>query len=483
METKSQKVVTRFAPSPTGLLHTGTVRTAIFAWAWARKNNGTFILRIEDTDKVREVEGGVKNITDTLSWLGMDWDYGPDKQGEFGSCIQSERLAIYKKYADILVAKGLAYADPYTKEQLDTFRAEADAYKIPFLYRTHRPENPPVWDGSMPLRLKSHLKRTTWHDVVRGELSAPEDVLDDFVIMKSDGYPTYNFAHIVDDIEMGVTHVMRGEEFIPSMPNFLGLYEALGHTPPTFVTLPPVLRTEGGKKLSKRAGAKSILEFQNEGYLPQAICNFLVFQGWNPGDEREVMTVPEFIELFDITKIQKSGAKYNEEKLDWFNKEHMKLVSPEGNYAKLFAYFDDEIISDTIRMRLQRLLPTALDRAQVYSDFFNEYKSGEYAYVVTVPTYAPEQLVWKTDSIENTKAHLQVVYEKLSILDESVWTIENTKECIWDYAEQVGRGNVLWPLRFCLSGKEKSPDPFTLLYVLGKDESLQRIKHAISLCE
>ncbi len=483
MQTHQRKVVTRFAPSPTGLLHTGTVRTAIFAWAWARKNNGTFILRIEDTDKVREVEGGVKNITDTLKWLGIDWDYGPDKQGEFGSCVQSERLEVYKEYAQRLIEAGRAYADPYTKEQLDAFRAEADAYKIPFLYRTHRPLNPPVWDGSMPLRLRSHLKRTTWHDVVRGELSAPEDVLDDFVIMKSDGYPTYNFAHIVDDIEMGVTHVMRGEEFIPSMPNFLGLYEAFQHTPPEFVTLPPVLRAEGGKKLSKRAGAKSILEFQDEGYLPQAICNFLVFQGWNPGDEREVMTVLEFIELFDITKIQKSGAKYNEEKLDWFNKEHMKLLPQEQNCAKLFAYFDNETMSDEIRIRLQKLLPTALDRAQVYSDFFNEYKAGEYEYVVAAPIYLSTQLIWKADSLENVKIHLEQVHDILHGLDASMWTIENTKTFVWEYAEQVGRGNVLWPLRFCLSGKEKSPDPFTLLYVLGKDESLIRIKHGISLCE
>ncbi len=477
---QNQKIVTRFAPSPTGLLHTGTVRTAIFAWAWARKYQGTFILRIEDTDKVREVEGGVKNIMETLTWLGMDWDYGPNKIGPFGSCIQSERLDVYKKYAQILIDAGLAYADPYTKEELEVFRKEADAYKIPFLYRTHRPENPPKWDGTQPLRFKTTLKRYTWNDVVRGTLSAPEEVLDDVIIIKSDGYPTYNFAHIVDDIEMGVTHVMRGEEFIASMPNFLALYEAFKKTPPFFVTLPPVLRSEGGKKLSKRAGAKSILEFQIEGYLPEAICNFLVFQGWNPGDEREVMSVSEFVQEFDITKIQKSGAKYNEEKLDWFNKEHMKRLSPQENYARLFAYFDQEELNDEIRSRIKRLLPTAYDHSQIYSDFYTAHKNGEYDYVNTEPVYEKQKLVWKEDSLQNTKLYLEKIYGLLKEVDENNWTAEHLKQVIWDYVESVGRGNVLWPLRFLLSGKDKSPDPFTLLYVLGKKESLARITHTVA---
>lgn len=478
---QNAQIVTRFAPSPTGLLHTGTVRTAIFAWAWARKHNGTFILRIEDTDKTREVEGGVKNITDTLTWLGMDWDYGPEKKGSFGSCVQSERLDVYKKYAQRLIDAGLAYADPYTKEELEAFRKEAELYKIPFLYRTHRPENPPVWDGSQPLRFKTTPKRYEWYDAVRGTLSAPAEALEDFIIIKSDGYPTYNFAHVIDDIEMGVTHVMRGEEFIASMPNFLALYEALGKTPPIFVTLPPVLRSEGGKKLSKRAGAKSILEFQTEGYLPEAICNFLVFQGWNPGGEREVMSVKEFVQEFDITKIQKSGAKYNEEKLDWFNKEHMKLIAPQENYERMRAYFEHDNIDAEIVARIERLLPTAYDHSHTYSDFYTAYRNGEYDYVNTEPVYEKQKLVWKEDSLENTKLYVHKIHELLTTVDENKWNAEHVKEVVWEYAESVGRGNVLWPLRFLLSGKDKSPDPFTLLYVLGKKESLARIAHVVAL--
>ena len=252
-----KKVVTRFAPSPTGLMHVGGLRTGLFAWLWARKNKGTFILRIEDTDKVREVPGSKEQIMESLSWLGLTWDFGPDKIGPWGSNIQSERLPIYKNYAEKLIAKGLAYPDPFTEEEVEEFRKKAEENKQAFLFRNHRPETFDVWDGTRPLRFKvSELKRYEWHDEVRGTLSAGMEALDDFVLIKADGFPTYNFCHIVDDIEMGVTHVMRGEEFIAATPKFLSLYEALGAEPPIFATLPPILGESGTKKLSKRDGAK-----------------------------------------------------------------------------------------------------------------------------------------------------------------------------------------------------------------------------------
>jgi glutamyl-tRNA synthetase len=230
------KVVTRFAPSPTGFMHVGNLRTGLFAWLWARKNNGTFILRIEDTDKKREVEGSIEHIKKALRWIGMDWDQGPDIGGPYAPYIQSERLDLYKKYGEKLIEKGLAYADPYTEEQINIWRKESEENKKPFLYREHRPENPPAWDGSKPLRFKiPEIKRHSWVDAVWGELSAGPEALDDFILIKSDGYPTYNFAHIVDDIEMGVTHVTRGQEFISSTPKYLSLYEALGVQPPVFV--------------------------------------------------------------------------------------------------------------------------------------------------------------------------------------------------------------------------------------------------------
>ncbi len=228
-------------------------------------------MRIEDTDKNREVEGSVEQIQETLSWLGLHWDFGPDKAGDFGPCIQSQRLQHYYEWGRKLVDAGLAYADPYTPEQLEAFRADSSAKKLPFLYRNYRPENPPVWDGTQPLRLLvKEPKSYTWHDEVRGQLSAGAEALDDFILIKTDGYPTYNFAHIVDDAEMGITHIVRADEFIASVPRFLSLYEALNITPPKFVTVPPILGPNGSKKLSKRDGAEDILA-----YRIWAICNRL----------------------------------------------------------------------------------------------------------------------------------------------------------------------------------------------------------------
>ena len=202
-----KKVVTRFAPSPTGFLHVGGVRTALFAWLFAQQHNGTLILRIEDTDKEREVKGSINHIIESLRWLGITWNEGPDIGGPHAPYLQSERLASYKKYAEQLVEKGLAYADPYSQEELESFRKKSEESKKPFLYREFRPENPPAWDGTQPLRLKTTPQTYQWHDEVRGELSAGPEAVDDFILIKSDGYPTYNFAHIIDDLEMGITHI------------------------------------------------------------------------------------------------------------------------------------------------------------------------------------------------------------------------------------------------------------------------------------
>ena len=277
MET-TKKIVTRFAPSPTGMMHVGGIRTALFAYLLARKNKGTFLLRIEDTDKKREVEGATEQIMNSLKWLGIDWDFGPDKPSPtFGSLVQSERLHIYNEYAKKLLEKKLAYVDPFTEEETELLRKKAEDEKRPFLYRDHRPaELDHNWQVGKPLRFKvSEIKDTTWTDLVRGTLHSGSEGLDDFILIKEDGYPTYNFCHIVDDIEMEVTHIMRGEEFIASTPKFISLYEALGVTAPYFVTLPPVLGETGTKKLSKRDGAKSALDYASDGYVSDALFNFL----------------------------------------------------------------------------------------------------------------------------------------------------------------------------------------------------------------
>lgn len=464
-------VVTRFAPSPTGFMHVGGVRTALYAWAFARKYNGRFILRIEDTDKAREVEGSIPHIIESLKWLGIEWDEGVDIGGPHAPYLQSERLESYKKYAQILIDKGYAYSDPYSEEEVAAMRQKAEEEKKLFLFRDHRPETILPWDGSKPLRFRvPEIKSYTWTDAVRGELSAGPEALDDFILIKSDGYPTYNFAHIIDDLEMGVTHIMRADEFIASTPKFLSLYEALEITPPVLVTLPPILSPEGNKKLGKRDGAKDILEYRNEGYLPEAMVNFLAFLGWNPGTEQEVMTTKEIIESFSLERIHKSGAMLNNEKLLWLNKEHMRKQSVEEQVVAVKKYmpsFSDEM--------LKKLLPSIIDRINVYSELASVAQS-EFGFFATRPTIEKERILYKDDEPGVAMRHLQHVVQMLDILDFS--SPEAIKAAIMPYAETEGKGNVLWPLRMSLSGQEKSVDPFTILYVLGKDESKARIDAA-----
>jgi len=464
-------IVTRFAPSPTGFMHVGGVRTALYAWAWARKNNGRFILRIEDTDKAREVAGSIPHIIESLKWLGIEWDEGVDIGGPHAPYLQSERLDSYKKYARILIEKGYAYSDPYSEEEVAAFRAQAEAEKKLFLYRDHRPPTTEDWDGTKPLRFKvPEIKSYVWHDAVRGELSAGEEALDDFILIKSDGYPTYNFAHIIDDLEMGVTHIMRADEFIASTPKFLSLYDALGITPPIFVTLPPILAPEGNKKLGKRDGAKDILEYKKEGYLPDAMVNFLAFLGWNPGGDQEIMTPKEIVEHFSIERIHKSGAMLNDEKLLWMNKEHLRRASREEQFAAIRVYmngFPDEM--------LMRLLPTVIDRINTYGELVSIVEP-EFGFFIKRPAVEKEKILYKDDEASVALNHLKKIEEMLETLDFS--SPESVKLGIMPYAEAQGKGSVLWPLRMSLSGQEKSVDPFTILYVLGKDESRARIESA-----
>lgn len=503
MKNPSNHIVTRFAPSPTGFMHVGSVRTALYAWLWARKNNGTFILRIEDTDKEREVDGSISHIQESLKWLGLNWDFGPDAPGPAGSYIQSERLDVYRRYAQILIDKGFAYADPYSEEELEALRQKAEEEKRPFLYREHRKESTEAWDGSKPLRFKiPTLKRYMWTDAVWGELSAGEEALDDFILIKSDGYPTYNFAHIVDDIEMKVTHVMRGQEFISSTPKFLSLYEALGVDIPVFATLPPIMAPDGKKKLSKRDGAKDLLEYKKEGYLADAFINFLALLGWNPGTDQEIFTREELIAAFDITKIQHSGAGLNEEKLNWINREHIKKLSIEEQFEKVAEYMPEEAkkLPQYSEVMLRKIMSLVVERIEKWSDVSTLFSYrfvverngdvmcpvsyvGDFAYFFTEPQLTKDILYWKDDrDADITKGRLSKVLELISSADESNFAdAETTKTLIWDYANTEGRGQVLWPTRVALSGREKSPDPFTLLSILGKEESISRIQKAIEV--
>ena len=488
----SQKVVTRFAPSPTGYMHVGSLRTALFSWLWARKHGGTFILRIEDTDKEREVTGSIDHIIESLEWIGANYDEGPHKDGPNAPYLQSERLAKYREYASVLIDKGFAYTDPYKEEEVAEFRKKAEENKEAFLYRNHRPGNTEVWDGTKPLRFKvPTIKRFEWFDHVFGELSAGEEALDDFILIKSDGYPTYNFAHIVDDIEMGVTHVMRGQEFIASTPKFLSVYEAFDVKPPEFVTLPSIMAEGGKKKLGKRDGAKDILDYAKDGYLPSAMINFLALLGWNPGDEREVMATQEIIDSFDIDRIQRSGAGFDEKKLGWINKEHLKKLSHEEQEEYIEKFISDGIkaLPTYTNEMVHNITPIIIDHITCGKDIMTMEEEGNLSYFFTQPSYIKEALCFKSSKLpEDTKfeklaSYLSRVVEIINDIDTSDFNKEIIKEKLSAYAEEVGRGDVFWPLRYSLSGKDKSPDPFLLSEIFGKNETIKRVQKAIEILE
>jgi len=374
---------TRFAPSPTGYIHIGNVRSALFPWLIARQNGGQFILRIEDTDQARFVEGATELILDTLDWLGIDWDEGIRKGGPYGPYIQTERREHYLAWAQKLIDKGLAYADPYTVDQVNEFREQSKQAKKAFLYRDFRPNSldsePPVWDGSQPLRFKVPvIKRYTWNDPVMGELSAGPEALDDFILIKSDGLPTYNFAHIVDDAEMKITHVIRGLEYIPSIPKYLSLYDALDLAYPVLVCMPHILAPDGKKKLGKRDGAKSVQEYRDEGILPEAMLNFLASMGWNDGTEQELFTREELIEKFSLDRVQRSGARFDEQRLLWMNGQWIRRLSLSDLYDRTTNFWSDsanaagEDEKKRILALVQDRLKTLADLPLLTSYFFDE---------------------------------------------------------------------------------------------------------------
>jgi len=449
---------------------------------FARKHGGQFVLRIEDTDKGREVEGSIGHIMESLKWLGIEWDESIDIGGPYEPYLQSSRLATYKDYARRLIDAGFAYPDPYTEEELDTLRKNAEAEKRPFLFRDHRPETFEEWDGSKPLRFKvPTIKRFEWEDVVMGSLSAGEEALDDFILIKGDGYPTYNFAHVIDDIEMKITHVMRGQEFISSTPKFLSLYEALGEVPPLFVTLPPILGETGTKKLGKRDGAKDILEYRTEGYLPSAMLNFLALLGWSPGGDRELyLSTFEIIQDFDLPRIQRSGAQFDEEKLKHLNREHMRVL-PDEAFIRLGG------LEASNMDRLRKAVPVLKERSYTFGEA-EEMLTGELSCLFTAPEVSKELLTAKEPAgcTDLTKQALEGTLELLKDLPVEL-PAEAVKMVLMPFADSKeaegkgGRGGVLWPIRYALSGAERSPDPFTLISILGIEEASSRIRTALAI--
>jgi glutamyl-tRNA synthetase len=475
------KITTRFAPSPTGFIHVGGVRTALFAWLLAKQQSGRFILRIEDTDKQREVAGAEAHIIKSLKWLGIEWDEGPDISGPNMPYRQSDRLIIYADWAQKLIASGRAYADPYTKEEVDAFREDAKRNKVPFLYRNYRPEHPPKWDGTQPLRFKSEPKAYDWHDAVLGDLHAGEEAVDDFILMKTDGYPTYNFCHIVDDSIMGVTHVIRSQEFIASVPKFLNLYEALEVTIPTFATLPYVMAIDGSKKLSKRDGAKDILDYAKDGYLPETMQNFLATLGWNDGTEQEIFDTAELLEKFDLEKVQKSPARFDEKRLLWLNGQWIRKIEVDDLFARVEQFWPESAAKHTNEYKMEVLL-LAKDRLKTLADL---------PQVTDFLFTAPKQNI---ALIHEHKQLSKIANADLSALLQTVRDEFTTKESFTSESIQETLNNLLATtnekpvtlfsiIRIATTWAPFSPDLAPSLALLGKDEVLSRLNAAIELLD
>ncbi|MDO8183781.1 MAG: glutamate--tRNA ligase [bacterium] len=427
------KVKTRIAPSPTGYLHIGTARTALFNYLFARKNGGEFIVRIEDTDKARSTKEFEENILTGLAALGLQHD------GEI--TYQSKRTEIYKTKLEALITSGKAYISEET---------EGESKEV--------------------IRLKNPGSKITFTDLIHGEITFDTAELKDFVIAKSLEEPLFHLAVVIDDAEMGITHVIRGEDHISNTARQILIQEALGYGRPEYAHIPLILAPDRSK-LSKRHGATAVSDYLNLGYLPAALVNFMALLGWSPqaggeGTDEEVFTLDQLVERFSLDAIQKGGAIFNLDKLNWLNREHLRRLSPEEqtNYiAQALPNLDQNILA--------KITSLILDKAANWDEIKKLETEGELAYFFEAPTPSKELL--------KTTEHLPKVIELLEKIDEADWNAENIKNAIWDFASEVGRGDVLWPMRVALSGREKSPDPFTLASILGKEKTIKRLKSVI----
>lgn len=443
-----KKVVTRFAPSPTGVLHIGSVRTALYSWLYARQHDGSFILRIEDTDKERSKKEFEENIIDGLAWLGLNHD-------EFYR--QSERAAIYKKHLEALIKNGTAYVSKETTTE-EGQRAEV-------------------------IRFKNLNKVITFRDEARGDISFDTTELGDFVIAKDLETPLYHFAVVVDDFEMGVTHIIRGDDGISNTPRQILIQEALGAPRPVYAHLPMILSADRSK-LSKRHGALAVTEYREEGYLPEAILNFVALMGWNPGNDQEIISLEEMKKLFTLEKLQKAGAIFNIDKLRWLNKHYLKVL-PENLIGEEVLVRFPEQLRDSAKKSpelYKKILPLIIDRIAVFSEVQLLATEGEFTYFFDDPTYDRDGLFGKeAHEPAITRGYLDDIVKLLEKIESNDFTADAVKNAVWDYATEVGRGGVLWPMRYALSGRAKSPDPFALAEILGKETTIRRIAHAIRL--
>ena len=498
----SKQVRVRFAPSPTGPLHIGGVRTALFNYLFAKKHNGTFVLRIEDTDQNRYVEGAEQYIIDSLNWCNIPFDEGPNKNEKFGPYRQSERKDLYKQYADQLIKSGHAYYAFDTAEALDAHRKDHEAKGKTFIYNWHNREK---LSNSLSLsaedvqakldagedyviRFKSPQDQTLHlKDIIRGDIKIDTNILDDKVLFKADGMPTYHLANIVDDHLMEITHVIRGEEWLPSLALHYQLYDAFGWEAPEFAHLPLILKPTGKGKLSKRDGDKLgfpvfPLEYispegdvskgyKEDGYFAEAVVNFLAFLGWNPGTEQEIFSLEELIEAFDLSKVNKAGARFDPDKIKWFNHHYMQEQNND-DLAEAFKQ-NHEALKDIDVNYISMVVGLIKERATFVNDFWDLSN-----FFFVAPTEYDEK-AFKKAIKDDTKSIMTDVKSIINNIENfEVETLQNDVKG-WITSNGIGFGKVMMPLRLALVGALQGPDVFDIMYMIGKNETVKRIDNLI----
>jgi len=480
------KIRTRFAPSPTGFMHVGNLRTALYEYLTARHEDGTFVLRIEDTDRERYVEGATQVIYDTMKLAGLDHDEGPDIGGEYGPYVQSERLDMYKPYAEKLVAEGKAYRCFCTKERLEALKENAPEGTG---YDRHcrdlsEEEIQKNLDAGIPYVIRQKMPltgSTSYHDLVYGDITFPNEDLDDQILLKTDGFPTYNFANVIDDHTMGITHVVRGSEYLSSTPKYNLLYDAFGWEIPTYIHLPLIMGKsvdeEGNEvisKLSKRHGSTGFMDLVNEGYLPEAIINYIALLGWAPKDTQEIFSLDELIKAFDINGISKSPAVFDYDKLSWVNQEHIKAMTDEEFLQHAKPYYDEAGVDPSCYELLAELLKPRIAK-------FTEI-TEKLAFIKNYGDFELELFEHKKSksTIESSK---QMLEQALPILDQVQWDRDSITEAMKTLAEKLEVKNsvVMWPVRIAAAGVAVTPGGCAeVMVLLGREESLRRINYAYS---
>jgi len=480
----SKYIKTRFAPSPTGYLHIGGLRGALYAYLFAKQNKGKFILRIEDTDQSRYVENAEKNIISTLQNIGLNWDEGPflDKEsnikekGQNGPYFQSKRLKIYQEYSQKLIEDGHAYYCFCSTERLNNLRQSQQAHNEPSKYDgccrklTKNEINQKLQNKELyVIRLKMPKSgEVKFNDLIRGEVKFQMEDIDDQVLIKSDGFPTYHLAAVVDDHLMGITHVIRGEEWISSTPKHIITYQALGWELPAFAHL-PLLLNKDRSKLSKRQGDVAAEDYLTKGYLPDALLNYVSLLGWHPKDDRELFSLKDLIKHFDLSRVQKAGAIFDQEKLNWFNCEYIKKKS-DKDLVKLVKKF----LPEAKDKFLGKIIKIEKERIQYLEEICDRTK-----YFFKLPDYDSKILIFKKSNKEKTILALTKILEKLINLKK--WKQEKIKNELLQVVKdtELSNGDIFWAVRVAVSGLEKSPPPEEIMEVLEKEESLSRIKQAI----